>query len=68
MRQIATNSRTCDKAPVQKAVYVSEMPDGRRRLEHLLAEALHPPTPAVVAQVSELQQQINILVRERDAL
>ena len=43
------------------------MAEGERRLAVLQAEVAQP-APAVISHVTELQQQIDVLVRERDAL
>ena len=51
-----------DKALSQKAVHEAEVAEGERRMALLQAEAAQP------AHVTELQQQIDALVRERDAL
>ena len=56
-----------DSAIEQKAVYEKEVADGKLRLEALQAQGTNPP-PAVSSLVSELQQKIDNLVKERDAL
>ena len=57
-----------DRAVEQKAVYEKEVADGEVRLEALQAQGTNPPPLAVSSLVSELQQKIDILVKERDAL
>ena len=58
------------RAVEQKAIFEAEVAQAEQRLVMLEAEAV-ATTPAVVpepAQVKELQTQIDLLVRERDAL
>ena len=57
-----------DRAVEQKAVYEKEVADGEVRLEALRAKGTNPPPLAVSSLVSELQQKIDNLVKERDAL
>ena len=57
-----------DRAVEQKAVCEKEVADGEVRLEALRAQGTNPPPLAVSSLVSELQQKIDNLVKERDAL
>ena len=57
-----------DRAIEQKAVCEKEVADGELRLEALQAQGANPPPPVVSSLVSELQQKIDTLVEERDAL
>ena len=57
-----------DKAIEQKAVYESDVANGERKLEALPAKGANPPPLAVSSLVSELQQKIDTLVKERDVL
>ena len=56
-----------DKAFAQRIVHEEEVAEGDRRLALLQAEAAIP-WPDPIPQVTQLQQQIDSLVRERDAL
>ena len=55
-----------DKATAQKKLHEEEVVEGERRLAQLQAEASKPAE--VLPQVSELQRQIDALIRERDAV
>ena len=58
-----------DRAQEQKALHEAEVVEGEARYAKLLAEAAIVDVPPVVSpQVTELQEQINALVLERDAL
>ena len=58
-----------DRAREQKALYEAEVAEGEARYAKLLAEAAIVDAPPVVSpQVTELQERINALVLERDAL
>ena len=56
-----------DKALSQKAVHEAGVAEGERRLATLQAEAAQP-VPVGISHVAELQQQIDAMVRERDAM
>ena len=57
--------RVIDKATAQKRIHEKEVAEGERRLAQLQAEASKPAE--VPPQVSLLQSQIDVLIRERDA-
>ena len=57
-----------DRAREQKALCEAAVAEGEARYAKLLAEAATVDTPVVSPQVTELQERINVLVLERDAL
>ena len=58
-----------DRAREQEAVYEAEVAEGEARYAKLLVEAATVDAPPVVSpQVTELQERVNALVLERDAL
>ena len=67
-RETGPASSRGDRQPlVQRAVHEKEAAEGERKLLLLQADAALP-VPDATTQVTQLQQQIDILARERDAL
>ena len=70
MKRVLRADEVIARAVEQKAIFEAEVAQAEQRLVLLQAEAA-ATTPAVVperGQVKELQTQIDLLVRERDAL
>ena len=66
-KRVQRAQEVMDKALAQRIVHEEEVAEGERRLALLQAEAA-TPGPDPIPQVMQLQQQIDSLVRERDAL
>ena len=60
-------SQEASRAHEQKKVFETEVQEGEARLKELEAEAVSVPEP-VTPVISDLQRQIDTLVRERDLL